>query len=107
MIRRTSRLIMYAAAAGVLVYNFSPAYAEPVGSLKGIEAPLPDLTGIVRSEKFAILLGKALFWDMQAGSDGQSCASCHFQAGAAIFRIDAAWVPMPTQSAAVVSHSVV
>ena len=30
----------------------------------------------------AIRLGKALFWDMQAGSDGQACASCHFHAGA-------------------------
>ncbi|HLD47140.1 MAG TPA: cytochrome c peroxidase [Desulfobaccales bacterium] len=30
----------------------------------------------------AAQLGKALFWDMQLGSDGQSCASCHFHAGA-------------------------
>jgi cytochrome c peroxidase len=30
----------------------------------------------------AAQLGKALFWDMQIGSDGQSCASCHFHAGA-------------------------
>ena len=31
----------------------------------------------------AIELGKALFWDMQAGSDDiQACASCHFNAGA-------------------------
>lgn len=31
----------------------------------------------------AIRLGKALFWDMQTGSDGQmACASCHFSAGA-------------------------
>jgi cytochrome c peroxidase len=31
----------------------------------------------------AIRLGKALFWDAQAGSDGQiACASCHFRAGA-------------------------
>ncbi|HXJ32477.1 MAG TPA: cytochrome c peroxidase, partial [Candidatus Eisenbacteria bacterium] len=31
----------------------------------------------------AIVLGKALFWDMQVGSDGvQACASCHFNAGA-------------------------
>lgn len=30
-----------------------------------------------------IVLGKALFWDMQVGSDGiQACASCHFHAGA-------------------------
>ncbi|MBI5683440.1 MAG: cytochrome C peroxidase [Verrucomicrobia bacterium] len=28
-----------------------------------------------------IALGKALFWDMQVGSDGQACASCHFNAG--------------------------
>jgi cytochrome c peroxidase len=27
------------------------------------------------------ILGKALFWDQQAGSDGQACASCHFSAG--------------------------
>jgi cytochrome c peroxidase len=26
-------------------------------------------------------LGKALFWDQQAGSDGQACATCHFLAG--------------------------
>ena len=31
----------------------------------------------------AIQLGKALFWDMQVGSDGiQACATCHFRAGA-------------------------
>ena len=30
-----------------------------------------------------IQLGKALFWDMQVGSDGvQACATCHFHAGA-------------------------
>jgi cytochrome c peroxidase len=28
------------------------------------------------------ILGKALFWDQQVGSDGQACASCHFNAGA-------------------------
>ena len=30
-----------------------------------------------------MVLGKALFWDVQAGSDGRTaCASCHFHAGA-------------------------
>ena len=27
-------------------------------------------------------LGKALFWEQAAGSDGMACASCHFHAGA-------------------------
>jgi cytochrome c peroxidase len=30
---------------------------------------------------WARVLGKALFWDEQAGSDGNACASCHFSAG--------------------------
>jgi cytochrome c peroxidase len=30
-----------------------------------------------------VKLGKALFWDMQTGSDGRTaCASCHYNAGA-------------------------
>ncbi|HYO67730.1 MAG TPA: hypothetical protein VEU33_16770 [Archangium sp.] len=46
--------------------------------------PVPQMTGsdILDSEA-AIVLGKAFFWDIQVGSDGQTaCASCHFQAGA-------------------------
>lgn len=43
----------------------------------------PNLFQFVKSKPEAIKLGKALFWDMQAGSDGvQACASCHFHAGA-------------------------
>jgi cytochrome c peroxidase len=39
---------------------------------------------ILRSggRRWARVLGKALFWDQQAGSDGNACASCHFHAGA-------------------------
>ncbi len=29
-------------------------------------------------------LGKALFWDIQVGSSGVACASCHFHGGADI-----------------------
>jgi cytochrome c peroxidase len=36
----------------------------------------------MNARKVAAQLGKALFWDMAVGSDGQSCASCHFHAGA-------------------------
>lgn len=42
-----------------------------------------NLAEFVRDKNAAIKLGKALFWDMQVGSDGiQACASCHFNAGA-------------------------
>ena len=38
---------------------------------------------IVKDQAALVRLGKALFWDMQVGSDGvQSCATCHFAAGA-------------------------
>ena len=43
---------------------------------------LPDLTGIVKNPDWAVVLGKALFWDIAVGSDGMACASCHFHAGA-------------------------
>ncbi len=44
----------------------------------------PDHLGdFIKDKVAAIALGKSLFWDMQVGSDGiQSCASCHFHAGA-------------------------
>jgi len=54
-----------------------------VGSLKRVAVPQAENLGdYIKSTPAAIALGKALFWDMQAGSDGQACASCHFHAGA-------------------------
>ena len=55
--------------------------------LKGIPVPsTPGLTDgpqpIVVDRTAAIQLGKALFWDMNLGSDGVACATCHFHAGA-------------------------
>jgi cytochrome c peroxidase len=42
-----------------------------------------DLVDYVANLGAAIQLGKALFWDMQVGSDGKTaCATCHNQAGA-------------------------
>jgi cytochrome c peroxidase len=53
------------------------------------DLPIPPVPGlldgsspIVVDKNMAIALGKALFWDMNVGSDGQACASCHFHAGA-------------------------
>ena len=53
------------------------------------DAPVPEVPGlldghdpiIINKEK-AIELGKALFWDINVGSDGVACATCHFHAGA-------------------------
>jgi len=54
------------------------------GDLRAVPIPAPSNLGdFVRDPAMARALGKALFWDMQVGSDGvQACASCHFRAGA-------------------------
>ncbi len=45
-------------------------YYRPAGNV---------VAGIPTGRNAAIALGKALFWDMQVGSDGvQSCGTCHF-----------------------------
>ena len=58
--------------------------APPVASLKDVPVPEPpNLYDFVKDKTAAIALGKALFWDMQVGSDSvQACASCHSKAGA-------------------------
>jgi hypothetical protein len=52
--------------------------------LKTIPVPKPpNLADFVQNEVATVELGKALFWDMQIGSDGlTACATCHFNAGA-------------------------
>lgn len=64
--------------------TIEPDPPEPLVSLKTVPVPLPpNLDEFVKDRTAAIQLGKALFWDMQVGSDGvQACASCHFHAGA-------------------------
>lgn len=56
------------------------------GDLRSVPIPGPseqDLAEYVKDRRMAIVLGKALFWDMQVGSDGlTACATCHFRAGA-------------------------
>lgn len=58
-------------------------------SLKSVHIPdPPDLGRFVRDRGALLVLGKALFWDQQLGSDGQACASCHFKGGADNRRIN-------------------
>ena len=63
---------------------FLPETVAP--PLKGIPVPVtPGLLDgsapIVVDQSAAIQLGKSLFWDMNVGSDGIACATCHFHAG--------------------------
>ena len=62
----------------------APEPPAPLASLKTVPIPEPPNLGeFVANRTAAIKLGKALFWDMQVGSDGiTACASCHFNAGA-------------------------
>jgi len=57
--------------------------SEALASLKTVAVSEPSNLGeFVKDKQAAIVLGKALFWDLQVGSNGnQSCASCHFHAG--------------------------
>ncbi len=63
-----------------------PMAAIIAGPIPGPETDLefqPLSANIVKDQTALIALGKALFWDMQVGSDGvQACATCHFNAGA-------------------------
>jgi cytochrome c peroxidase len=57
---------------------------RPLGPLSSVPIPpVFGIEGIVADKTAAVQLGKALFWDMQAGSDDiQACATCHYNAGA-------------------------
>ena len=83
---KSSMTIAALVAAAILAGHAVEAQVAPppLASLKTVVVPEPDNLGdFVKDKVAAIALGKSLFWDMQVGSDGiQSCASCHFHAGA-------------------------
>jgi hypothetical protein len=61
----------------------SPNPIFPVDPLTGVKTLRADLTEYIANVPAAIQLGKALYWDMQAGSDNATaCGTCHFTAGA-------------------------
>ena len=90
-LKRTSNIMAIATVVAVAILAGHAASAqlaasepsEALASLKTVAvSEPPNLGEFVKDKKAAIVLGKALFWDMQVGSDGsQSCASCHFHAG--------------------------
>jgi cytochrome c peroxidase len=74
------------AAGFFFVTNITFAHGPTPVSLQNVPIPpVPGLTDgadpIVINKTAAIALGKALFWDVNVGSDGMSCGSCHFSAG--------------------------
>jgi len=90
LLKRTSHIMAIATIVTVAILAGHTASAQvpprppnPLASLKTVPIPEPpDLGKYVKDKPAAIALGKALFWDMQVGSNGsQSCASCHFHAG--------------------------
>ena len=71
-------------AVMILAGHSVSAQMSSIRPLAEIGIPKPDnIDKFIKDKRAAIALGKTLFWDMQLGSDGiQSCASCHFHAGA-------------------------
>jgi len=94
---QTQTAVCYAPGGFGIVPPLAPPALPPVllGSLKSVPNPVipldpvtrariirGDLTDYITNLDATIRLGKAMFWDMQAGSDGKTaCATCHFHAG--------------------------
>ena len=81
------RTICWTFTAALMIQPAALAQPGPGGGLASLKtAILPQPSGLsayVQDGAALVALGKALFWDMQAGSDGRTaCASCHFHAGA-------------------------
>jgi cytochrome c peroxidase len=71
-------------------FDLRPLSQEPVPQPFIIDDPVAQpLVGTIIDRAAAIRLGKAFFWDIQAGSDGQvACAVCHASFGSDARRIN-------------------
>lgn len=73
--------------AGIGIFErLTPAIADPLTNPPTPAPPASLLAyaaahGVTAQRAALQILGKALFWDQQTGSDGNACASCHFIAG--------------------------
>lgn len=81
-VRRVCALVSLLGSLGAVAHEGPlplPLKGVPIPSVPGL---LDGADPVVVDKARAIALGKALFWDMNVGSDGVACASCHFHAGA-------------------------
>ncbi len=81
--KRTA-ILVFSAALSAFAQRGGGGQGNTLASLRTVAVPRPaGLDQYVRDETALVALGKALFWDMQTGSDGKTaCATCHFHAGA-------------------------
>ncbi|NOT10784.1 MAG: cytochrome-c peroxidase [Methylococcaceae bacterium] len=84
---KSAVIFIILASIGLVRSAFAVGFGPLPISLKNI--PIPEVPGlldgtdpIIVNKEQAIVLGKALFWDTNVGSDGIACGSCHFHAGA-------------------------
>jgi cytochrome c peroxidase len=85
VISQSGQAVTLLSAGGTagMARQLGPDGLPAMQSLKSVAVPpVPGLAEFIMDRQAAIVLGKALFWDTQAGSDGNACASCHFHAGA-------------------------
>jgi cytochrome c peroxidase len=73
-------------AAGLLSTDVRVAKGDggpgDLAPLSSVSVPTP-VGGDIIDQAAAVRLGKAMFWDVQVGGDGQTaCATCHFHNGA-------------------------
>jgi len=70
-------------SSSVTVDSAVEVLMPPPSALSTMPVPMPAQLGeFVADQERAVELGKALFWDVQLGSDGlTACASCHYHAG--------------------------
>src|SRR5690242_16394031 len=74
-------LFVWLIAGGAHALAEGPGDPEPLSTLP--VPTVPNEGDFVTDRASAVKLGKAFFWDMQAGSDGRTaCATCHYDAGA-------------------------
>jgi len=81
----SSALVTAIFAAGLLLLtdaHVAIGDSGDSGPLSNVPVPTP-IGGDIVDQAAAVRLGKALFWDVQVGGDGQtSCGTCHFHGGA-------------------------